>query len=604
MKKIILTVLILVLGFSFAYPQPQPKIINQPVTPHMMSHDPEFATDSTVATGLNVVGNGLYVYLSVVNRLDTSAIQNATWTFNMKPTGSSATFVTIPTLGWVKFRTDVKGLYEVKCAITTSTGSADTTLKIFASDWVGVGNFQGVPAAFPNCMTCHAGMPAFLSIFNRWKESGHANMFRYNIDSGAAYYGTGCFPCHTTGYDHSLWNDNHGFDDVARTLGWNWANFSPPHPGVWDTLKTMYPSLVAFASIGCENCHGAGSEHANGGDTTKIQISYDAGVCGSCHDEPWRHDIYAMWENSKHSEMPWTNSIAQGPTNPSYMTNSLGNCIRCHSGEGFINLTYERGTNTEGMKEADLTQNGCQSCHDPHGNTPTGHQLRTIPADTLANGVSYGDLEEGKICVTCHMARRDVNVYTQSNVSSSHWGPHHSPQGDVLIGTNAGTFGIPYITGSHKNIEGGCVGCHMAETTDTGTVTRDKVGGHTWNLHYESTNYDHVTGCLSCHPGVTSFDDFIAPADYDGDNTIEPWQKEVEGCLTNLRIALPPVGLDSLNWHLIAADSNNVTLRKRYWNYLLIEDDLSKGMHNPFFVINVLFEFNKCGHYSKRHRNS
>ena len=577
------------LGFSTVYSQPQPKIINQPVTPHMMSHDAEFATDSTVATGLNIVGNGLWVYLSVVNRMDTSAISNSTWTFNFRPTGSSATFVTIPTLGWVKFRTDVKGLYEVKVAITTSTGSSDTTMKIFAGDFVGVGNFSGVPAVYPNCMTCHAGMSAFLSIFNRWKESGHANIFRFEIDSGSSYYSTSCMKCHTTGYDHNIWTDNHGFDDVARTLGWNWANFSPPHPGVWDSLKLVYPSLVAFASIGCENCHGAGSEHANGSDTSKIQISYNAGVCGSCHDEPWRHNKYSEWENSAHSELPWSNSFAQGPSSSSYMTNSLGNCIRCHDGRAFVNLTYERGTDTENMKKADLTDNTCQSCHDPHGETPTGHQLRTVPADTLANGVSYGSLEGGKVCVTCHMARRDVDVYTQGVVSSSHWGPHHSTQGDNLMGTNAGKFmGVPYVSGSHKNIDGGCVGCHMAATTDTGTVTRDKVGGHSWNMHYEATNYDHVTGCLTCHPGVTSFDDFIAPEDFDGDNTTEPWQEEIDGCLRNLRIQLPPTGLDSINYQLIRADTFNVKLKKAYWNYMLIHDDGSRGMHNPFFAVNVI----------------
>jgi hypothetical protein len=128
----------------------------------------------------------------------------------------------------------------------------------------------------------------------------------------------------------------------------------------------------------------------------------------------------------------------------------------------------------------------------------------------------------------------------------------------------------------------------MASTTDTGTVTRDKVGGHSMNMHYDSTNYDHVKGCLSCHPGVTSFDDFIAPQDYDGNGLIESWQKEVSGVLRNLRIALPPAGIDSVNWALIAADSNNVNLRKAYWNLQLITNDGSLGIHNPFFVIQVL----------------
>jgi hypothetical protein len=227
---------------------------------------------------------------------------------------------------------------------------------------------------------------------------------------------------------------------------------------------------------------------------------------------------------------------------------------------------------------------GCPTCHEPHGGT-----LRPHPSDTLANGYNYSGLGAGKTCVACHQGRRNASTYvTVKGSFTSTWGPHHSTQGDVLTGQNASTFGFPFISGSHKNIEGGCVGCHMAPTTDTGTVTRDKVGGHTWTLHYEPTNYDHVKGCLGCHPGVTSFDDFDAPQDFDGDNTVEPWQKEVEGCIRNLRIALPPAGIDSVSWQMIARDSMNLNLRKAYYNYQMIDGDGSLGMHNPFYTIQVL----------------
>ena len=104
----------------------------------------------------------------------------------------------------------------------------------------------------------------------------------------------------------------------------------------------------------------------------------------------------------------------------------------------------------------------------------------------------------------------------------------------------------------------------MAPTTDTGTVQRDKVGGHSFRLHDAASNYDHVKGCIGCHPGVTKFDDFVAPQDFDGDNVVEPWQAEVDGCIKNLRIALPPAGVDSVSWGLIARDSMNLNLRKAY----------------------------------------
>jgi hypothetical protein len=582
MKKLFFCFLILVLSAGIIYSAPKPSIITQGVTPHFLLSNPALTADSCVTTGLNTFGNKTYIYFSVVNSGDTAAIQNANWSFQSKPSGSNATISSVPSLGWVKFKADVIGMYEVKVAITTSTGTKDTVLKVYAANFVGTGNFQNVPAVYPNCMSCHGSMPAFQNIFNKWKVSGHANIFRQQIDSGSSYYGISCMKCHTTGYDHNTFAENNGFDDKARTLGWIWSQWAPPKTGNWDSLKNKYPSLVAFASIGCESCHGPGGEHALGGIADKIQISTKSGSCGSCHDEPWRHNIYAQWENSLHHD-----PVYEGRRVSASSRNTLSDCNRCHDGKNFVDFTYNR-VDSVALVEADMTNIGCPQCHEPHGNSNT-HSLRNLPADTLANGVSFASLGAGKICATCHQARNNASTYiTVKGSFSQHWGTHHSVQSDVLIGTNAATFGFPYITGSHKNIPGGCVGCHMAPTTDTGTVQRDKVGGHTWNLHDAASNYDHTTGCLSCHPGKTSFDQFMAPQDFDGDTQVEPWMDEVQGCITNLAIALPPTGIDSISWQMIARDSMNLDLRKAYWNYQMIAYDGSLGMHNPFYAIQVL----------------
>jgi len=128
----------------------------------------------------------------------------------------------------------------------------------------------------------------------------------------------------------------------------------------------------------------------------------------------------------------------------------------------------------------------------------------------------------------------------------------------------------------------------MAPTDTTNAANRDKVGGHALFLHNEATNYDHLEACKNCHFGKTRFDQFIADQDYDGDGTIEPWRKEVEGSLTKLSIALPPRGIDSVSWQLIAQDSNNVNLRKAYFNYLSIRDGAEHGMHNAKYTIDAL----------------
>jgi hypothetical protein len=583
MKRLVLIVLALVVLTEVSYSAPRAKIVNHATNPEMLKTIPALVPDSTVASGLVSVGRGTYVYLSVFNFGDTAAVTSQTWSFVSRPTGSNATLTSVPSLGWYKFRADSVGTYDIRVSIVTSTGTKDTTAKIYASNFVGFGNFSGQPNTYPKCMSCHGGMPEFQAIFNTWKVSGHANIFRQQIDSGAAYYSTACMKCHTTGYDHNIVANNGGFDDVARNLGWVWT--PPPAPGKWNNLVNNFPDLVPFAAISCENCHGAGSEHARfGGDTNRIDINYSSNACSNCHGEPWRHSIFQQWENSTHSE-----SVFEGRNVALTSRNTLSDCNRCHDGESHVDFTKNR-IGTLNLTTADQVRIGCPTCHDPHGNN-NEYDLRNNPSgsDTLANGVSYSFTGAGKTCISCHQARRNNKTYITTGGSfTSTWGPHESPQADVLLGTNAAEFGFQYITGSHRNIEGACTGCHMAPTTDTGTVTRDKVGGHTWKLHYEATNYDHTEGCQGCHPGVTSFDQFMAPSDFDGDGTTESWRAEVDGCSKNLRIALPPRGVDSVAWQLIAQDSSNLNLRKSYWNYLLVQRESSHGLHNPFFEVQVL----------------
>ncbi len=586
MKRLfIILALICFVGLTFAQ---RANIKIEPVTPERL-HKLGFPTQS-VSSGLPVVGAETYVYLSAQNIGNTEPITNAVWEFVSKPSGSVAAF-TYPYTdnSWAYFLADKKGAYNVKLTITTASGTDDTTITIYAASYVGVGNFDNVPAMYPNCMSCHGAMPKFTEIFNRWKVSGHALRFKIGIDGNPPYYSSSCFKCHTVGYNHDIAANNNGFDDVAAQLGWSWTNYAPAKPGNWDSLKTKYPSLVQFATIGCENCHGAGGEHALGGAEEKIAISYASGACGQCHDEPWRHNRYAQWENSLHSEAVWTNSFAQS-SGSDYMSNSLSNCIRCHDGRGFVNFTKELTTDTKGMIEANHIKIGCPTCHDPHGNDQD-YSLRTIPvgSDTLATGERILLGGKGKLCMGCHVARREASSYVQTQVTSAHWGPHYSTQGDVLLGTNAAVFDRPYISSNHKYVvQDGCVGCHMYATTDTGTVTRDRVGGHTMKLRDAENNYEHVMACQSCHgPQIQSFDDFIAASDFDGDGTIESIQNEVKGLMKNLSIALPPVGIDSISWQMIR-DANDLNMRKAYFNYRFIYGDASYGMHNAKFTIDVL----------------
>ncbi|MFZ2324514.1 MAG: T9SS type A sorting domain-containing protein [Ignavibacteriaceae bacterium] len=577
--------------FLAAQTAPVAQLKLEPVTPHSLTT--LGLTTNSVSPGLPVFANGTYVYLSANNVGSTDAITSSTFTLFSKPSGSAAVLEDVGSLGWKGLKADVKGAYKIELSVTTAGGSDLDTLTVYAGDYIGVGDVDGITGAYPSCMTCHnnSGYPKFQDIFTRWSTSGHATIFRtqIDVDAAASHYSTQCMKCHTTGYDHNVTASNNGFDDVALSLGWVYPGHTDP--GMWDNIKTNYPGLVKFAVIGCENCHGAGSNHPAGqlGSQFLTNSTYTAGACAQCHDEPWRHNIYSMYENSGHSEAVWSNSFAQGASS---QNNSLANCIRCHDAKGYINFTKGLTTNTTGMKVGSHLAITCQTCHDPHGNDNTA-SLRTTPAgsDTLANGMQYTLGGLGKTCMNCHKNRTNNEVTVQTAVSNSHWGPHHSVQADNFFGKNAAKFGTDdYRTNSHQfAVTDACVTCHMVATADTGTVNRDKVGGHSWNLHNPESGYDHTTACTSCHGPKNSFDEFEAVTDYDGDGSVESVQGEVEGLLTNIRVLLPPTGLDSVNYAEIGA-MNDLTVKKAYWNYLLISYDGSNGMHNSIFAFDVLLK--------------
>jgi hypothetical protein len=593
MKKIIQIFLMVIITSGVIIAQPRAKIVLAPVTTPMVSQPP-FNTDSSVFVGIGNVPNHTYAYMYVWNWGDNTPITSASWIFNAKPAGSNATITPFQYNGqnWAKFLADTTGTFTVKVTMVAGTSSKDTIINIVSGNFVGTGGFYGVPPVYPNCMTCHQGIQPFQDIFDRWKVSQHANIFRYNIDS-AASYSTSCMKCHTTGYNHNLTVNNHGFNNVALQVGWSWSFWGPPKPGNWDSLRTKFPTLVPFASIGCENCHGVGSEHASSGDSTKIQRDYSGAACISCHDAPTHHIKPFQWKQSKHavSNLIYTSAWAQTISSPDFGTNDLGNCIRCHDPQGYVNFTKGKGTNTTGWTLAQTYTINCVACHDAHGNSNFSY-LRNRPtnSDTLANGYHYAG-GNGKVCMDCHKARPNAVTYVLTRVTSSHWGPHSGPQADILNGQNAATFNGPYITGSHKNIQNTCVTCHMAPTADTGTAYTNRVGEHTFRMVDSTGSYDDVKGCLGCHPGVTRFSDFMAPEDYAGLGHLDTWQNQIAGCIENLARALPHTGVDTVSWQLIAADSlspNYLNIKKAYWNYQLVVNDRSKGLHNPFFVVQVL----------------
>ena len=211
--------------------------------------------------------------------------------------------------------------------------------------------------------------------------------------------------------------------------------------------KNFRHAFHAQQGVDCEQCHGAGSLHVEGGgDVTKIvaigkRTPEEAnGVCLSCHarDEKIRH-----WSGGSHSAnhlrcidchqihqaalrtakesrigfdratraaltaasvSPETNVIVR----PMWETNEA--CLKCHQTEAAqMSMPYHHP-----LREGKMS---CVDCHDPHGG-PTGNNLRIANVNNLCLGChaqyrgpyAYQHPPVTENCMLCHTAHGSPNT--------------------------------------------------------------------------------------------------------------------------------------------------------------------------------------------------
>ncbi len=582
-------------------------------------------------TGLPVAAPKTMMWLS--GSLSTTAeITSYAWSFDSRPSGSAAT-ITDAASKMMSFVPDIEGAYVVKLTVN---GTISTTKTIYCGTYRGVGGITnesftaGTPDATKlQCAVCHKAIGNEVS---EWAKTRHASIFKKGItgqleftenyegiSSFGGQYAATCAPCHTSGY-------NSGFDNTQASssgfLSFWWASgFSKP-----DTSGSAARRMFSFdgsrwtgmsteqkqhATIGCEACHGPYyAEHMSNAKGTNVTL--EDGACDQCHDAPYKHSLTRQFLNSRHSTMK-------------AYTSANAACTPCHAGLGLYELVAarneKRSPNYTGKNNNPLQ---CTICHDPHSSA-NEHQVRSVAADSLANGYMITEGGLGKLCMNCHKARSDAQASVVTKYSfSTRLGPHHAPQADLFLGRNAIEFGESYkysITGlmSHSGVENSCATCHMHASPDVyGTsgynnAGINQMGGHTFKMKgykaiadginiktTDSTIVEHVAACKECHGDIHDFNDIKAFADYDGDEALEGVAAEIEGLMVKLENKLLAAGLTraSNGWVTLRATSaskadsvllaTNITIRKAYYNYLFFKEDRSLGVHNPKYTINVL----------------
>ena len=587
MKNLFLVVIVLTVFSSLSFAQ-ELTLTTYGVSPRDVARDtlvvPQYF--DRAYNGLMNVGNETKVYLKGESDV---TLSSPMWSILIAPGGSTAAFGTTKDLDTniqiITFIPDLVGTYKIEF----KDGTAAVTIVINSATYL------GVEGGAVSCIGCH-NTQQWDYKYDKWLETGHSDMLTRALNGTWGFYNAGCIDCHTVGYDPAAAND--GFDDFPFVFP------DSLFPGQYDLMTAAYPDAMARANIQCESCHGPGSAHLGNTTNSKMVQSLSTDNCAWCHDSGTHHAFPEQWDHSGedatefdgrgfhggHAKGTW---IARGGS---------GSCAPCHSGSGYVKWNYDgRPVNDYGLP-ASITDPPtptlitCATCHDPHDATNI-HQLR-FEDTQLGDGtpITYDLYGTGSQCMECHRSRRYAFEYASDiDNASSHYGPHHGPQADMLIGANVPDYGIQFPSSPHNvATENACVDCHMAgELTDPeGNI--NVVGGHSFNMNDAEGN-DHVESCAPCHGNIgDSFKDkkyyINGNADLDGNGTAEGLQIEVHGILEQLSEFLPHDEDGNVSITEDNADSLDLTpeIMRGGYVYMWIEEDRSFGIHNPAFTIGLL----------------
>ncbi|WP_340113979.1 hypothetical protein [Maribellus mangrovi] len=335
----------------------------------------------------------------------------------------------------------------------------------------------------------------------------------------------------------------------------------------------------------------AGADGADGADGTDGTDGVDGNLsCLVCHSAETMDAITTAFEMHAHNE------------GGSWGRGTSASCGRCHSSDGFV----EFARSGEEIGAAVSTPLTCKTCHVNHSSLEDD-----IPAPVRELGVvefiavpgTDWDYEAGNLCATCHQARRphtdyysseattatrtftgdDIAVYqahgavgpngtktlnatedtltvvfdvptTHVYTNSTHAGPHHGPQANI-IAANIGTqMGTPFEQAHHQ-----CVNCHMHG--------EDGASGHSFEAD--------LNMCNECHGDLV---------DVEGEqDAIAARMAAVEAALEDLgAIHVAEDGVHPMYASLPKAQWD------AFWNFMCLWEDKSHGVHNFGYASQLL----------------
>ena len=217
-----------------------------------------------------------------------------------------------------------------------------------------------------------------------------------------------CASCHYTGYT------------LTPTVAGDFvANAVDDPDGEADIDGDGTPNEL---NIGCEVCHGPGSEHVTAPkmkksativSPRKLAPSRASVICEQCHsrpqgnlknDQPVSKDNKMMIPGTSRNEYLVNFTSREDAAQKDLWPDGLHSKSHHQQGTDFIKSKKYRNGNHIMI---------CTDCHDPHGMTEVKHQLRAEVRDA-----------KNSLCTGCHKGLSDVKAHTAAKVGMAHTDIH------------------------------------------------------------------------------------------------------------------------------------------------------------------------------------
>ena len=317
-----------------------------------------------------------------------------------------------------------------------------------------------------------------------------------------------CAACHVVGWNEA---DKGGFDPAQA---WNSSHNLP------------------LVGIGCENCHGPGSDHASGEDGAEVldtSIWAWAGACAEteagCHGgtRQYGNEVVVGYGSSAHFSGV-----------PAFVEGRL-DCAHCMESKTFA-MEVGEWSLTE-LPEDTIWNITCMACHDPHPEEEIMYQLRA-PAE--------------EICELCH-----YNTHPLEDMHVTH------PTTEFRHGING--YDVPVTTFMD---EVSCPECHMWQSP-RGTPEEEYHVSHSWEFVPQA--------CVECHSMYTN-------------ETAMEWVEGIQEEIHEMIEEVTPLWDDAAmarDWAMgngTMSEAVETTFLEAVWNLEYAEAEGSGGAHNPLYA--------------------